>query len=1752
MKQFLRILFFACLTTLLGYNAFAQVPVITYPAIAPSNTIQYTDGTTITPLTPTVTNGTSSQLTQPVGFVSVPNPRGVATDASGNIYVTDKDDALLYKYSSAGVGGIFSLKSSTLGAPSGVAVDASGNICIADSDANSGSRLATVYIYNAAGTTQLIKTSGKTFINNPHGVAVDANNNFYVVNSGLNDIVKFTVSGSTYTPAAIIAGLKHPYGIAIAGNNLYVSQDSTYNNVIEYIGGAASTPVYTNTVTITLPSGTVPTFLSADASGNIYVADATNNRLEYIASGTTARSATLLFPGFSGLNEPYQATPFGSGSSLVMYETDYNSNFLNRSTVAPFSISKPLPNGLSFDPNTGIISGTPTNAAATANYTITAYNSSGSGNITITIGVSSAKPSISYTPQSENLHVGLAMTALTPVNIGGTVHPVSFTTPGTVIVPHTASSPHGLGVDASGNIYVANEATGGAVNEYSPTGAGLGQLGSGFANPISVCFDSSGNAYVLDENVSVSYGGSVYKITPGGVQTQIITGLAAPYGIAIDGAGYLYIANNSNTDVQKYANTGGPILLDIVGTKPNALVGPVSVCVDDSFNIYIEDYNKKAVYEYNSAGLYITTFISGLKFPLGMTIDDANNIYITDSGTHALTVYSPSGTAFFTYSNSTSLPDPEGIAIDAQNNLYVTDNTNFTVTKFVPSSGYFVNPVLPTGLSFNGNTGVFSGTPTVSFPKTNYTVSAVNTAGTGTFVVSLACFQYFDWLGNNNNWGSTVNWNPATIPISSDSVKMGVNVAFNNIPSITTTNYSVNSITFGTAAGGTVAPGISVASTGSFSIGSITYQSDSKSSTTMPATIAGSGAITVGSVSVIGNTHIAGSSYTEAINSSASNLTITNNVSLTSSNTGSDVSNAAFNVTGGTTKIGGIIQTTNTAGSTSTLNVAAVSPSTTATLQLVNATPLSGLSSTGTNVVKFNGAGATVEYAGAAQTVYTDASIPGLSGGVGYQNIKFSGTGIKTAGTGNLNIAGNFTNTLANDAADYVNFTTPTVNFNGTNQSIAAGSANGSTFYNVNMSGAGTKTLLTGNLNIASTGVLTLTGSSSTVLAVTATNSVFTLNSDVNGTATIAALNGPAITGTVNVQRFITGGAGFRGYRLLSSPVYAATVGSNKVYSLNYLQNSSFITGAAGGGFDKTGNPTLYLFREDITPNNTSFISGNYWGISAINNTPNYNYYLNNGSTNYNIPVGDGYLFFFRGDRNATGQTVATETATNYVPTNTTITASGNLVQGPVTFADWYTPTAQKLGYTGTGTGTNASVRGFNLVGNPYPSSIDWDKLDSVGGTGIATSHVQKYIYVLDVNGSYNVYAAGNGGLGGTIATSGSNIIPSGQGFFVIAESTSNPSGATLTFNESAKTNAQATAAKGNLFLGAPPQAAVRQYINIRMVKDSVNYDGTLVEFDSNAHLGYNGSEDALYKAGSGQESISSISPDNIALAINTQALPKLTPTVVPLNVNATSDGIYHLNMAAIQSLPSIYEVWLMDAYKKDSLDCRNNPTYAFNIYKSDTTSFGSKRFSLVIRQNPALSLHLLNFTANKTSGGSQVTWKTENEQNYTNFTVERSVDNGTTFNVLGGFASANMGTYSFLDKTPAPAANQYRLKLVDLNGTISYSNIVTLMYANAIAGSNISVYPNPASNTIHLAINATSNLSNGQTIVLNPGAGHTPATTYSIKIVSVTGSVIKTATSTSPNWDDNVGSLLPGTYFIQVMNNHDNTEVGKSTFVKL
>jgi phosphotransferase system IIA component len=891
--------------------------------------------------------------------------------------------------------------------------------------------------------------------------------------------------------------------------------------------------------------------------------------------------------------------------------------------------------------------------------------------------------------------------------------------------------------------------------------------------------------------------------------------------------------------------------------------------------------------------------------------------------------------------------------------------------------------------------------------------------------------------------------------------------------------------------------------------------------------------------------------------------------------------------------------TTNTTWSTTTNWTPNGTPTSTDDVSIpatTNAPTVTG--STTVNTITYTGNNTITVNSGLTLTINTGFLI---NSGVTNSNLTFAGTSTTThisystaflTNAGIFKVSGTGYIYITNGSYLY-NSGTFTINNNATlyltpGNGNAAAITNDGTFYagtsgsncNIEVDDYGSITN-SGNFYLGPTSILYYYNDNAQYVTMTnEASGVFTLQSDATGTATIGEIpqgKNDTYVGTFSVQRYFQGNSTVslgryigRNYRIISSCVNnGVAVSGNSVFGLNYIVGSTagetatansatnaFITGCSGGS-TSLGNPSVYLYRESLTPKNSSFTDGNFLGITDIvNSTTGGTITASDGAT-YSMPVGTGVFFFFRG----AASNWATRTNSPYIaPENVTLTATGKLNQGSYTYADWYTPTSPNLAYTGTGTGTNYNVRGFNMIGNPYPCSIDWCEFYTSGSNGITRTNISPSIWVFNpVTSQYDTFQA-TSSTGGTATGTASRYIASGQGFFVLA-TLANPK---LVISEYAKVlwNDGNAVNTGVLPAGAqltgtsllmsttPQQAVVPQTLRLKLVTDSINFDDIVIGFNSSASAAYDPNEDGRYLAGSNApEGLASFSSDNVKLAINNLPLPNLNQEVIRLHVTAIATGTYTFQRADLQAIPQIYDIWLMDKYKKDSLDIRNNSTYRFDINRADTTSYGDNRFSLVIRQNPALAVHLLNFTATKATTGSQVVWVTENEQNYTNFTVERSINGGTTFDVLDGVPSSAQGTYSFLDKNPQNGANMYRLKIVDINGTVSYSNVITLMYGtvNSLVKTGISVYPNPAKSTLNLDIEPGFNSNNTNISLANPSG-----LAYNIQITSILGSSVKKASVNSQGWQTDVSSLVPGTYVIQVVNKNDNTLVGETKFIKL
>jgi len=247
--------------------------------------------------------------------------------------------------------------------------------------------------------------------------------------------------------------------------------------------------------------------------------------------------------------------------------------------------------------------------------------------------------------------------------------------------------PVGVALDGFGNLFIA-DTTNNVIREVSTSGiittvAGNGTpsysgdggaaTSAGLNNPKGIAVDSSGNLYIADERNNrirkVNTSGIITTVAGnGGVGNGGDSGLATsaqlyyPAGIAVDGAGELYIADSKNQRIRKVGAAG--IITTIAG---NGNVG------------------------YNCANGAATGV--GLHTPTGVALDGSGNLFIADYGNQCIrkvaagniTTVAGNGTSSFSGdggpATSASLNYPTGIAVDSSGNLYIADYVNYRIRK---------------------------------------------------------------------------------------------------------------------------------------------------------------------------------------------------------------------------------------------------------------------------------------------------------------------------------------------------------------------------------------------------------------------------------------------------------------------------------------------------------------------------------------------------------------------------------------------------------------------------------------------------------------------------------------------------------------------------------------------------------------------------------------------------------------------------------------------------------------------------------------------------------------------------------------------------------------------------------------------------------------------------------------------------------------------------------------------------------------
>ena len=210
--------------------------------------------------------------------------------------------------------------------------------------------------------------------------------------------------------------------------------------------------------------------------------------------------------------------------------------------------------------------------------------------------------------------------------------------------------------------------------------------------------------------------------------------------------------------------------------------------------------------------------------------------------------------------------------------------------------------------------------------------------------------------------------------------------------------------------------------------------------------------------------------------------------------------------------------------------------------------------------------------------------------------------------------------------------------------------------------------------------------------------------------------------------------------------------------------------------------------------------------------------------------------------------------------------------------------------------------------------------------------------------------------------------------------------------------------------------------------------------------------------------------------------------------------------------------------------------SYSFDI-TTDAATKGDNRFEIALLGTAVLPTTLTSFTAQlQTSNKVAINWTSVTEVNADYYQLQRSTT-GNSFTTIDKVAAKGVGAYTYLDDLSSinnfPPSIYYRLQMVDKDGTITYSKVVSCQLL--IANKALSIYPDPVEATLFAQV--TTSKAGKVTIVVTDMQGK--------KVYNQTAAVNAGITTLSV---DTTG-LLAGSYVLVITNSDG--EHQQQNFVK-
>jgi len=196
--------------------------------------------------------------------------------------------------------------------------------------------------------------------------------------------------------------------------------------------------------------------------------------------------------------------------------------------------------------------------------------------------------------------------------------------------------------------------------------SGTGSTNVVFSYDANFAQTRSGTLTIAGQTLTVTQAGSAY-VTAGQLVPLVFSGVFNPFGVAVDGAGNVYIADIDDNAIKEWTPTNST-LTTLVSSN---LSSPGGVAVDGAGNVYISDTGNNAIKEWSVANSNVTTLVSGLNGAIAA--DAAGNVYIADGGDKTIKEWNAANSSLTTLV-TLGLVGPEGVAVDVAGNVYIADS----------------------------------------------------------------------------------------------------------------------------------------------------------------------------------------------------------------------------------------------------------------------------------------------------------------------------------------------------------------------------------------------------------------------------------------------------------------------------------------------------------------------------------------------------------------------------------------------------------------------------------------------------------------------------------------------------------------------------------------------------------------------------------------------------------------------------------------------------------------------------------------------------------------------------------------------------------------------------------------------------------------------------------------------------------------------------------------------------------------------